>query len=64
MLHGGTVNGVRFAGAATVAAGLDYMVTRHVAIGFSFRGHIPFTDINNYSFVPQFFLRAEYVWGW
>ena len=63
MLHGGTVDGVRFAGAATVAGGLDYMVTRNVGVGFAFRWHLPLTDMNDYPTYLQLFLRAEYVWG-
>jgi hypothetical protein len=63
VFHGGTVDGVRFAGALTVAAGLDYMVTRKLGLGFAFRWHLPVTDLNDYPTYLQFFLRAEYVWG-
>ncbi len=65
-LHGGTVDNVRFAGGATIAAGLDYQLTRgpkHFALGLAVRQHFMFTDIQNYPSYTQIFLRAEYVWG-
>jgi hypothetical protein len=65
-LHGGSVDGVRFAGGVTLAAGLDYQLTRgprHLALGLAVRQHFMLTDIVNYPSYTQIFLRAEYVWG-
>jgi hypothetical protein len=65
-LHGGTVQDVRFAGGATIAAGLDYQLTpgpKHFAIGIAVRQHFMLSDIQNYPSYTQIFLRAEYVWG-
>ncbi len=65
-LHGGTVDNVRFAGGMTLAAGLDYQLTRgpkHFALGLAVRQHFMLSDFSNYPSYTQIFLRAEYVWG-
>jgi hypothetical protein len=63
-LHGGSIApGVRLAVGATLAVGLDYQLTRHVALGLAVRQHFLFSDFSNYPSYTQIFLRAEYVWG-
>ncbi len=62
-LHGGSVEGARFAVGATIAGGLDYQVTRHFALGLAVRQHFMLSDIVSYPSYTQIFLRAEYVWG-
>jgi len=69
-LHGGTIDGVRFAGGPTLAVGFDYQLTRgpkHFAVGIASRLHFPLTDWTSgtvtYPVYVQIFLRAEYVWG-
>lgn len=47
-----------------LALGLDYQATRHLAFGFAFRQHFAFSAFSDYPSYSQFFLRAEYVWGW
>lgn len=47
-----------------LALGLDYQATRNVAFGFAFRQHFAFSAFSDYPSYSQFFLRAEYVWGW
>jgi len=63
VLHGGSIDGARFVGGASLAAGLDYQLTRHVALGVAVRQHFLFTDFTNYPSYTQIFLRAEWVWG-
>jgi hypothetical protein len=62
-LHGGSVEDVRFAVGGTIAAGIDYQLTRRVALGVAVRQHFLLSDFNNYPSYTQIFLRAEYVWG-
>jgi len=71
-LHGGTIDDpanpppYRFAGGVTIAAGLDYQLTRgpkHFALGLAVRQHFMLSDFTNYPSYTQIFLRAEYVWG-
>lgn len=65
-LHGGTVDDVRFAGGATIAAGIDYQLSggpKHFSLGLAVRQHFMLSDIKNYPSYTQIFLRAEYVWG-
>lgn len=47
-----------------LAVGLDYHATRNLAFGFAFRQHFAFSSFSDYPSYSQFFLRAEYVWGW
>ncbi len=63
VLHGGNINGAIVTAGLTVAAGLDYMVTRKLGVGFAFRWQLPLSDLGDYPTYFQFFLRAEYVWG-
>jgi len=62
-LHGGSVDGVRGAVGATIAGGIDYQLTRHVALGLAVRQHFMLSDITDYPSYTQIFLRAEWVWG-
>ncbi|HEX4512945.1 MAG TPA: outer membrane beta-barrel protein [Polyangiaceae bacterium] len=65
-LHGGSVDGVRVNAGATIAAGLDYQVTRgpkHLSVGVAVRQHFMLSDLADYPSYTQIFLRAEYVWG-
>jgi hypothetical protein len=64
-LHGGTVD-LNVAVGATIAAGIDYQLTRgpkHFAVGVAVRQHFMLSDIVDYPSYTQIFLRAEYVWG-
>ena len=63
MLHGGSIEGARPNIGATIAAGIDYQATRHLALGVAVRQHFIFSDIADYPSYTQIFLRAEYVWG-
>ena len=47
-----------------LALGLDYQATRNLAFGFAFRQHFVLSSFGDYPSYSQFFLRAEYVWGW
>jgi hypothetical protein len=52
-----------FLGGLSIAAGLDYRLSRSFAIGVALRQHMV-TDPNTYPSLSQAFARAEYTWGW
>jgi hypothetical protein len=62
-LDGGTIRGTVFLGGLSIAAGLDYRLSRSFAIGVALRQHMV-TDPNTYPSLSQAFARAEYTWGW
>lgn len=61
---GGNLDKPRFAAGVALALGLDYQFSRNFAVGFAFRQHFALSAITDYPSYSQFFLRAEYVWGW
>lgn len=63
-LLGGNLPSARFVMGATLAAGLDYQVTRAFTVGFAARQHFPFSALDDYPSFTQFMLRSEVVWGW
>jgi hypothetical protein len=62
-LDGGTIRGTVFLGGLSLAAGLDYRLSRSFAVGVALRDHIV-TDPNTYPWLAQVLARAEYTWGW
>lgn len=63
-LLGGNLPSPRLAIGPTLAAGLDYQITRALSVGFSARQHFPISDPNDYPSFTQLMARAELVWGW
>jgi hypothetical protein len=64
MFAGGTIGPVKVLPGAAVALGLDYRVTRTLALGVSARQHcFPF-EASTYPSFTQLFARVEYTWGW
>ncbi len=61
---GGNLASPRAAGGLAVAAGLDYAISRSLAVGVAFREHFALTALGDYPTCTQALLRAEYVWGW
>jgi hypothetical protein len=61
---GGNLDSPRLAVGPTIAAGLDYQISRAFTVGFVARQHFPFTSPNDYTSFTQFMARAEIVWGW
>lgn len=64
LFTGGNLENPRFAAGLALALGLDYQFSRNFAMGFAFRQHFALSAITDYPSYSQFFLRAEYVWGW
>jgi hypothetical protein len=62
-LGGGSMDRTVLIAGAQIAAGLDYAFSRHFAAGFAFRQHMLLTKMSTYPTYSNFFLRAEYTWG-
>lgn len=62
-LGGGSLDHSIIVAGVQVAAGLDYDITRHIAVGFAYRQHMLLSKMDTYPTYSTFFLRAEYVWG-
>jgi hypothetical protein len=63
-LLGGNLPSPKFVMGATVAAGLDYHITRLFTAGLAVRQHFPFSAMDDYPSFTQVMARAELVWGW
>ncbi|MEO6418622.1 MAG: outer membrane beta-barrel protein [Polyangiaceae bacterium] len=63
-MTGGSLTRTNYLAGIQVAAGLDYQVTRSIAVGLAIRQHMLFSDISTYPTYTQVFLRTEYMWGW
>lgn len=45
-------------------AGLDYQLSRSIAIGVAVREHLMISKLKTYPTYTTVLLRAEYMWGW
>jgi hypothetical protein len=63
VLSGGTLDRPLAVGGLQLAAGLDYMLTPNLGVGFAFRQHMMLTKLSTYTAYTNFFLRVELVWG-
>ncbi|WP_394826144.1 hypothetical protein [Pendulispora albinea] len=64
LLHGKALEDPVGAAGAQIALGIDYQVSRTVAVGLALRQHFILSKISDYPSYTTAFLRAEYVWGW
>lgn len=64
LLSGGTLEGTVGAAGVAIAAGLDYQLGRHFAVGLAFRQHFIATELSTYPTYTVGQLRAQYVWGY
>lgn len=64
MLSGGTLQSSVGAAGVAIAAGLDYQLGRHFALGLAFRQSFIATELSTYPTYTLAQLRAEYVWGY
>jgi len=64
LLGGGTLDKATLILGAQLAVGLDYQITRSVAVGVAGRQHLLLTDLSTYPTYTTIFARVEYVWGW
>jgi hypothetical protein len=62
-LSGGTLDNALLLPGAELAAGLDYQLNRHWAIGLAGRQHLLFTKASTYPTYTTVLLRFEYMWG-
>lgn len=62
-LGGGTLDKSLFVGGAELALGLDYQVSRSVAVGIAGRQHLLLTKMSTYPTYTTAVLRVEYMWG-
>lgn len=63
-LGGGNVPQLKPLFGLELEVGLDYQITRNLAVGAAYHEHFLVTDMSTY---PAFFnvmSRVEYVWGW
>ncbi len=64
VLNGGTLPKAAVVVGVALAAGLDYQLGRHFALGIAVRQGFPATQLSTYPSFTQVLLRAEYVWGY
>ena len=63
-LAGGTVPEALILPGLSLGAGLDYQITRHVAVGAAFRQHLMISKLDTYPSYTTALLRFEYMWGY
>lgn len=63
MMVGGTLDSTQWLGGGTLAAGLDYKLTRSFTVGLAYRQTEFLTQMSTYPSYSTFLLRTEYVWG-
>jgi hypothetical protein len=63
-LYGGTLPEDVYLPGLSAGAGLDYQLTRSIAIGVGVREHMMISKLQTYPSYTTAFLRAEYMWGW
>lgn len=63
-LTGGTLPSAILAPGGSVALGLDYQFTRHLALGVEGREHFVLTHLDTYPSYTTALLRFAYMWGW
>jgi hypothetical protein len=63
-LWGGTLPEALVLPGVALSAGLDYQITRHVAVGLGLRQHFLLSKIDVYPSYTTALLRLEYMWGY
>lgn len=63
-LYGGTMPEALFLPGLSLGAGLDYQVSRSIAVGLAGRQHLLLSKLETYPSYTTVLLRAEYMWGW
>lgn len=64
VLTGGTLDRSLVVPDVSIGLGLDYQITRSVAVGFSGREHLLFTKLDTYPSYLTGMLRFELMWGY
>lgn len=63
-VYGGTLPEELWLPGLSGGVGLDYQLTRSIAIGAGVREHLMISKLSTYPTYTTVFLRAEYMWGW
>ena len=64
LLYGKALDHPIGAAGVQLALGIDYQVSRSMAVGLAVRQHIIVTKLEDFPSYTTAFLRAEYMWGW
>ena len=64
LLNGGSLEQPRGIFGVALAVGLDYQISRSLAVGAAARQHFMLTALGTYPSFTEAFLRAEFMWGW
>jgi hypothetical protein len=64
VLSGGTLESSKVAVGVALAAGLDYQIGRHFAVGLAVRQGFLATELSTYPSYTLAQIRAEYIWGY
>ncbi len=62
-LDGGTLPNALILPGVNVGAGVDYQLTRHIAVGVGAREHFMISKLKTYPSYTTVLLRFEYMWG-
>ena len=63
-VYGGTLPEDLWLPGLSAGVGLDYQLSRSIAIGAGVREHFMISKLQTYPSYTTAFLRAEYMWGW
>lgn len=63
-VYGGTIPEDLYLTGISVGAGLDYQLSRSIAVGAGVREHLMLSKLSTYPTYTTVLLRAEYMWGW
>jgi hypothetical protein len=63
-LSEGTLREDLFLPGLSFGGGLDYQLTRNIAVGIALREHLMISKVRTYPSYTTVLLRAEYMWGW
>lgn len=63
-LSGGTLASSLLIPGAELGLGLDYQLSRTLAVGIAGRQHFLLTQLSTYPSYTTALLRVEYMWGW
>jgi hypothetical protein len=63
-MGGGTIDNLKVLFGAQVEVGLDFQLTRNLAVGAAYHEHFMLTDMSTYPVFFNVLARVEYIWGW
>jgi hypothetical protein len=63
-MGGGTIDNIKVLVGAQLEVGLDFQLTRNLAVGAAYHEHFMLTDMSTYPVFFNVLGRVEYVWGW